>query len=510
MKTEAEETWRNTPPSEYPSIEWIRKLLREVKKDSAGSCANVRKRFIRAFAKEDVVASNGKWQIKKASKALRGSKANGETWRNVSPINCPTTYAMRRLLNLYGKRCSGSDDVVRKRFKWLFARDNVVFFGDRWKIQNMWCPNEPPEDHDPKEAGVVNQDPNEVSLETLTPEFDEPVEVYGDNPDDIATDLDSDNPMDSIKVASASSMNSPRDVASFSENEQAVDGHCDEGPINAICEPSKTDRAIHLVYKRLYAPNKDLDHNGASTYAEITRSGVSQIIEQIRNVFFPFLTKDEIDEFRAVDLGGGFLTCLAHIAQVIPGQYIGIEYDAGRAWLFAVSYQKLLKEHFGELCNTKIAYLHMDILEMDSYECDLVYTFDEAFPKALWLKIVKTFRASPRCKFLIMFKVAKSFPDCKAWNEELLMLGGVTLVGKLALSKKGGETSNAAFFVKNEILNRDLNRSGGHNEVPETFPSVWEECHHFWSCKEIALQAVSQLRNNLSSHLEVEKGRRKR
>jgi hypothetical protein len=122
----------------------------------------------------------------------------------------------------------------------------------------------------------------------------------------------------------------------------------------------------------------------------------------------PLLTQREASPFRAIDLGGGFLTCLTHIAQVIPGKYLGIEYCVRRSLQFANSYTNLLAKHANQLCNTKIAYLNMDILGLHSYDCDLVYTFDEAFPPNVWEKIIKTFAASHRCKFLIMFKVGKS------------------------------------------------------------------------------------------------------
>jgi hypothetical protein len=76
----------------------------------------------------------------------------------------------------------------------------------------------------------------------------------------------------------------------------------------------------------------------------------------------------------------------------------------------------------------------MNIFDLDYYDCDLVYTFDEAFPPALWGKIVRTFVASPRCKLLITFKPAKATPGCPS----------------LHLSKKGGESSNAMFMIRSE------------------------------------------------------------
>jgi hypothetical protein len=212
------------------------------------------------------------------------------------------------------------------------------------------------------------------------------------------------------------------------------------------CKPS-----IGLVYHYLYPTvNQQTAHNGSSTYAEITRGGVFKMIHVISEQFKQISPQGNASTFRAIDLGGGYLTCLAHIAQVIPGEYAAVEYCEDRCWAFANSYGRLLSDYSDALCNTKIAYASMNIFDLDYYDCDLVYTFDEAFPPALWGKIVRTFVASPRCKLLITFKPAKATPGYKDWQRYMKDLGLREACPCLHLSKKGGESSNAMFMIRSE------------------------------------------------------------
>ena len=270
----------------------------------------------------------------------------------------------------------------------------------------------------------------------------------------------------------------------------------------------RIQRAIALVYEKLYSSvNSQLSHNGASAYAEITQDGVTKIINKISSCFMPHLKGSPL---RAIDLGAGYLTCLAHIAQVIPGEYVGIEYCPRRSSQFAHSYGALLAQHAEELCNTKIAYAHMNILDLHSYECDLVYTFDEAFPYDVWKKIVETFVKSHRCKFLIMFKVAKASRGYKALQAELLQ-AGVSCIGKLCLKKKGGESSNAMFFVKSKPWNQGVDRTLRSQHCP-TDPSkrFWEKCKEFWGSIKMAKTAVAELMAETDQLISTEKKQRKR
>jgi hypothetical protein len=270
-------------------------------------------------------------------------------------------------------------------------------------------------------------------------------------------------------------------------------------------------KAIHRVYELLYSSvNSQLSHNGASAYAEITEDGVTRMINKISTGFMSRLTKSEASAFRAIDLGAGYLTCLAHIAQAIPGEYVGIEYCPRRSSQFAHSYGALLAQHSEELCNTKIAYAHMNILDLHSYECDLVYTFDEAFPYDVWKKIVETFVKSHRCKFLIMFKVAKASRGYKALQAELLQ-AGVSCIDKLCLKKKGGESSNAMFFVKSKPWNQGVDRTLRSQHCPtDPCKRFWEKCKEFWGSIEMAKTAVAELMAETDQLISTEKKQRKR
>jgi hypothetical protein len=167
---------------------------------------------------------------------------------------------------------------------------------------------------------------------------------------------------------------------------------------------------------------------------------------------------------------------LTHIAQVIPDKYLGIEYCVRRSLQFANSYTNLLAKHANQLCNTKIAYLNMDILGLHSYDCDLVYTFDEAFPPNVWEKIIKSFAASHGCKFLIMFKVGKS-AEGNASLLEKMEQAGIMEVHKLKLAKKGGEGSNPVFFAKDKSRHQHVGRLlRSQNCLPDPSDWVWEKC----------------------------------
>jgi hypothetical protein len=278
----------------------------------------------------------------------------------------------------------------------------------------------------------------------------------------------------------------------------------------AVGTSKSVDDALNLIYGALYSKaNRDIDHNGSSTYAEITRDSVTAIINTIENCFMPLLTQREASTFRAVDLGGGYLTCLSHIAQVIPGEYLGIEYCVRRTLQFAKGHMALLARHADELYNTKIAYSNMDILDLHAYDCYLVYTFDEGFPPDVWEKIIETFVASHRCKFFIMFKVGKSAKG-NARVLEKIEQAGIMKVHKLTLAKKGGEGSNAMFFVKDKSRHQHIGRVlRSQNCLPDQSDWVWEQCKAFWGGIEMAKKAVAELKANADHQVETEKAQRK-
>lgn len=70
-------------------------------------------------------------------------------------------------------------------------------------------------------------------------------------------------------------------------------------------------------------------------------------------------------------------------------------------------------------------------------------------------------------------------------------------VGKIHLKKKGGETSNAMFFIKEKQANQKVGsvlRSHCHQfDLSNRF---WENCKDFWGNTEIAKKAVAQLNAN--------------
>ena len=449
------DTWKEASRSEVPSTTCMRQLLNEVGADSTGSTDSVRRRFKRTFSRDSVSLSDRQWRILTVPKVYRGRKANIETWRN---SKAPSLTWMRTLLQQEEENSVGCDQDIRKRFKYTFGKNDVVFSNGTWSVQSKFFPRE---DH--AAQSVEEYCPNSVTFSGIVPPPSELVPP-------------------------------PSELV-----------------LSTVRVTKSVDRAVDLVYQHLYSSvNRNLDHNGASTYAEITRGGVSQIIDAISKCFVPHLTQKEASAFRAIDLGGGYLTCLSHIAQVIPGEYVGIEYCPRRSAQFAYSYGALLDHHAEALCNTKIAFSNTNILDLHSYDCDLVYTFDEAFPYVVWKKIVKTFVASRRCKFLIMFKVAKAYHGYKALLNELLQ-AGLRPVHKLQLNKKGGETSTAMFFIKDRPSNNGGERVlRSQHCLREESNWFWGKCKEFWGCTEMAKKAVAELIANTGQQISNEKNDRKR
>lgn len=96
-----------------------------------------------------------------------------------------------------------------------------------------------------------------------------------------------------------------------------------------------------------------------------------------------------------------------------------------------------------------------------------------------------------------MFKVAKASVGYKALQTELHE-AGLREVGKIHLKKKGGETSNAMFFIKEKQANQKVSivlRSHCRQFDPSN--RFWENCKDFWGDTEIAKKAVlAQLNAN--------------
>jgi hypothetical protein len=107
---------------------------------------------------------------------------------------------------------------------------------------------------------------------------------------------------------------------------------------NNLIETANNISATNLreVYKSLFCKNKDIVSTGESTYREITKGGVNKFIESIKLHFPPYLTTpQQRKNFSMIDVGGGLMTTITHIAQEIEGYYCGIETCPNRSLLFA-------------------------------------------------------------------------------------------------------------------------------------------------------------------------------
>jgi hypothetical protein len=157
---------------------------------------------------------------------------------------------------------------------------------------------------------------------------------------------------------------------------------------------------------------------GSSSYGEITKSGVKEMVKGIQGHFLNLSTSEERRHFRVLDIGGGLSTTMLHFAQKMNGYFAGIEVDPIRTIIFLRNYEQLLEENQGLIRNFKYHYLHKYLNDLAICDFDLVYSFDEVFIQKDWEKVMETFLASPGCKFWITFKLFKN----KQWSKDLVSL----------------------------------------------------------------------------------------
>jgi hypothetical protein len=258
-------------------------------------------------------------------------------------------------------------------------------------------------------------------------------------------------------------------------------------------------------YQYLWKPNKDLVSTGASSYGEITRNGVEILIDSIRENLLILLSDEEMKHFRVLDIGGGLMTTMFHMAQKIEGFYCGIEYCPVRANLFAQSYMNLLENHQEDIKNIKIAYLMENLTSFSIFDFDLVYAFDEAFSTQDFTHMISVFLRSPRAKFFVIFKPLKNRSENRQ-VQRLLEISGLHLHSVLQLKMKGSfEISNAGLYIKQSYL-RNPQESG---EDLSEIAREWRGCASFWNA-ETAFESVKDLHESILEKFKQDKETRKK
>ena len=106
-----------------------------------------------------------------------------------------------------------------------------------------------------------------------------------------------------------------------------------------------------------------------------------------------------LDSPCVLDVGGGLMTTIVHIALKIKGYYCGLEICLIRSRFFTLSFQRLLDRNI--LINKKIAYVWSDLM------CFTNFDFDKCFSNEAWDHMMRVFSSSPCCKFLIAFRTTK-------------------------------------------------------------------------------------------------------
>ena len=454
-------------------------LLNQFKITSIGSPANVRLRFARTFRQDQVTFSNQQWHARKCT-GLHEKTSECRSDCRLASTSCEECNQSFELANLEGKQSVA-----------LVHRNNHNFASWQKSVTDKVSV-----------ASPCDACMRQLLYQCGLPSMGSPANVKVT----FRRSFGRDNvPFFNQQwhVRKCTGLHEMTSDCRLASETSLASTYCGE------CKPS-----IHLVYQHLFPRFKqETAANGSSSYAEITRGGVSKIIKVISDLFKQSGPQEEASRFRALDLGGGFMTCLAHIAQVIPGEYASVEYCNQRAWAFATGYGSLLDRYSASLCNTKMAYALMNIEQLDWYDCDVVYTFDEAFPQQLWGKIVRTFVASPRCKLLITFKPAKATIDYIRWQQYMKDLGLIEACPRLHLFKKGSENSNAMFMIRSENHNynpSDTDWAEGekfHGDLamahkaslraqqckPNPTNTFWEQSKNFWGDTMIARKAVADL-----------------
>lgn len=256
-----------------------------------------------------------------------------------------------------------------------------------------------------------------------------------------------------------------------------------------------------VSYLFLYYKQMDSLSTGFSTYGEIKRSCVTVMIRKIQELFLVDLNKKETEDFRVLDVGGGLMTTMIHVGQVIPGKYCGIEACLCRSLLFSSGFLNLLKKDI-KLINDNIAYVNCDVKEVDIFNFDLVYAFDEAFSEEDFESYLQTFAQSPRAKFLISFKPLKTRCGNKLLLESMIKKYDLIFVSSFSFQMKiSNETCNAGFFKKN---------IADHIKTPKGKDSITKECEKFWFAKN-KKGAILDFQNIIYKKIDDEKkGRNKR
>jgi hypothetical protein len=256
--------------------------------------------------------------------------------------------------------------------------------------------------------------------------------------------------------------------------------------------------SIKLGYEYLWKPNKDHIHTGGSTYGEITKAGVSELVQGIEKKFLKDLSDRDKQNLRVLDVGGGLMTTMFHMAQVIPGYFAGIEYDPLRVRMFTESYLNLISEHKNDLKNKKLAYLWKDLKDVSMFDFDIVYSFDQAFSFEDYAKLIDVFDASPRVKLFISFKGARGGNNDFAMDLEAK---GFELIHTVPLKmKESMEACTAGFFLKQEVFNH-----AGDNTETGTLAEEWNPCSKFWNTDNLLIEALNELKDEVNDGLEAEK-----
>lgn len=149
-----------------------------------------------------------------------------------------------------------------------------------------------------------------------------------------------------------------------------------------------------------------LAHEGSSTYAEPTQTGLLKIAGAMKP-----LLGNNLDGHVLLDCGAGVGTALWTLCQALGIKGLGIEYAEKRVFTGSHYTSAMLKAFKGnEALQYKVVNMHGDLLHLQSVpSCVTVaYQFDEAFPPRLMKKMLQLYLHAPlTLRFIIATKTKK-------------------------------------------------------------------------------------------------------
>lgn len=202
---------------------------------------------------------------------------------------------------------------------------------------------------------------------------------------------------------------------------------------------------------RVMKPSFDLSYNtGASIYAEPTQHSAMKLNEKLSEILpDDFVAALALQEVLIADLGAGTGTIASCFGRLRNCPILGIEYCKTRCLLALHAYLKSASTTSFPLLPFKVAYLPMNILDLQSLEPPkdikklIVYLGDEAFDETLLDKIANLLKQLSVACILITSKAGRHKEYSNFWESK----GGFLHLGSVRYTKRGGNNEVGQYRI---------------------------------------------------------------